>query len=75
MSKLKQGDRIVTTKNLFVVGHSEDVLEAGAVGIVIGPTTQEDYLTVKLDVVKLPTYIREGNLELVDTEPLEGSRS
>lgn len=70
--KLKDGDRVVTTVKLWVVGHTEDWLEAGALGIVIGrPKTDESYVTVKLDVVPLPTYIRETNLELVDTDPLE----
>lgn len=66
VGKLKGGDRVVTTKKLYVVGYSEDWMEAGAQGIVVGrPKTDPDYVTVKLDAVKLPTYIRETNLELV----------
>lgn len=71
MSKLKDGDRVVTTKNLFIVGHADDWLEAGAEGLIIGATKTDDYLIVKLDVVETPTYIRAANLELTDTEPLE----
>lgn len=71
MSKFKDGDRVVTTKNLFIVGHADDWLEAGAEGLIIGATKTQDYLIVKLDVVETPTYVREANLELSHSGGLE----
>lgn len=71
MSKFKDGDRVATTKRLYVVGYAVDWMEPGSKGLVIGATKTEDYLIVKMDDVELPTYIREGNLESTTPEGLE----
>lgn len=63
MSNLKEGDRVVTTKRLFVVGYTRGWMEPGSEGVVIGTSSvDQHYLIVKMDDVELPTYIRESNL-------------
>jgi hypothetical protein len=63
MPKFKDGDRVLTTKRLYIIGHPDDWMEPGSAGLVIGATKTQNYLIVKLDGVESPTYIRESNLE------------
>jgi len=71
MSKLKDGDRVATTKRLFVVGYDKEWMEPGSKGLIIGATKTENYLIVKMDDVELPTYIRASNLEYCNPKGLE----
>lgn len=70
-TNLKEGDRVATNKRLYVVGYSEEWMEPGSEGMIIGATKTDDYLIVKMDDVELPTYIREANLESTAPEGLE----